>query len=147
MRNAICAIAAASALATVWAATSACQPRICDSTHTVVDTGKAVDQNTWESVTLDEPWHDYPGGRTVEFLLPEFKARRVLSVEPYVAFAEYLNDGKEDFTLGSGDITEVLQAGGGIVKVRNGTCANLHIRVVVHFAPSAGPTAVDASAD
>jgi hypothetical protein len=146
MRNLACVIFGASAVATAWATTSACQPRICDATSSVIDAGQAIDQDTWESVTLDEPWHEYPGGRTVEFRLPEFKARRVLSVEPYVAFAEYLNDGKEDFTLGSGDITEVLQAKDGIVKIRNGTCANLHIRVIVHFAPVSSPP-LDASAD
>ncbi len=147
MRNFAGAIFAALAVTTIGAVTSACQPRICDATSSLVDTGKVVDEDTWESVTLDEPWHDFPGGRTVEFLLPEFKTRRVLSVEPYVAFAQYLNDGKEDFTLGSGDITEVLQAKDGIVKIRNGTCANLHIRVVVHFASASSPPVLDASTD
>lgn len=143
MRNFICAIAAALAVSVTWYGTTACQPRVCDPSSAVVTTGKAIDSDSWESVTLDEAWHDFPGGRTIEFQLPQFKDRRVVSVEPYVAFATYLNDGVEDFTMGSGDITEILQAKDGIVKIRNGTCANLHIRVVVYFAPG---STVDASA-
>ncbi len=143
MRNPIWAILAAGTVATIWHSTSACQPRVCDPSGALIDHGSAIDANTWESVSLDAPWDDFKGGLTVQFSLPDFQTRRVVSVEPYVAFATNVNDGVEDFTLGSGDITEVLAAKDGYVRIRNGTCANLHIRVVVRFAPISD---IDASA-
>ncbi len=137
MRRALlCAIATTVSAIAAAPLGAGCQTHQCDDSFAVFESGATIDSTTWETTQIDQPWIDFPGARDYELRFSQFANRRVVSIEPYVSFAREPNRNLDDFTLASGDIAELHEVGNGTVKVRNGTCADLFLRVVVRFAPA-----------
>ena len=118
------------------------------------DEGRLLDANTWESSPIDGRWLDFPKQRAWVFDLHELGDRAPALVLPYVsAQADPLHEGGSNFTLGSGNLTEISGADKGHVTIHNGTCADYYLRLVVVAAPEpsapspTAPSAADASTD
>lgn len=116
-----------------------CYGRICEPSlqffGTKAGEGRMIDENTWESAPVDGPWLHFPGARTWVFDIPALGGRKPDVVIPYVsAVAEHTKSGQSS-TIGSGNIAELYGTSLDHVDVRNGTCAEYYLRVVVVAAP------------
>ena len=159
------AVAAVVALASTGImSSSACATHACDGSFVKEDqrdpsgnytVGKMVDDDTWESGGIDDPWLDFPAERTYEFHLPiELRGRAMLEMIPYVSVDQLPNaSAASNWALGSGNLGEFLsrqctcfRQDGGIhypdncddaFLVRNDTCGEYFLRVVVRFARDA----------
>jgi hypothetical protein len=128
---------------------TACTTHQCDGGFQLYTGGHVVDANTYETNALDEPWLNYPGEQSYLIQYPDF-GRPPLTVIPYVAIDPNANAPNEQWTVASGNLTEISIASSTQVFVHNDTCAGYYLRVVVLFPPveaiDAG-TATDGGAD
>jgi hypothetical protein len=120
-------------------AAQGCYGRICEGSTGVFGTkpgeGRMLDENTWESTPLDAPWLPFPGARTWIIDMPQLGGRRPQIVIPYVsASPEPVRNG-QSFTPGGGNIAELYNPHPDHIEVKNGTCAEYYLRVVVIAAP------------
>jgi hypothetical protein len=110
-----------------------------NSGHYVV--GKMVDEDTWESNGLDEPWFDFPGQRTYWFNTPQLLGREPLEMLAYITTVDNPNAAAvggaapDNYTLASGNVAEFLDYRGDHFQVKNDTCGHYFVRVVVRVAP------------
>jgi hypothetical protein len=118
--------------------------------------GTFVTSSLWESNDIRGDWLDFSHQKTWYFDFRNlFETRRVVSVTPYISpvvrpgEAPKSPDEKSFFTVASGNLTVVEVRAPGGLSVRNDTCADYYVRVVVEFAPAIERTADagDASAD
>jgi hypothetical protein len=133
-------------LATLWAAASAaiaiaggCQPHNCDgdikSYGTLANEGRLLNADTWESNPIDGPWLPFPHQRIWIFDLHELGDRTPDVPLAYVsANADPLHEGA-NFVETSGNLTELSDPEKGKLAVKNGTCADYYLRVVVQASP------------
>ncbi len=144
-------------LCTVWVGVSSavvaagCYNHNCDGDVVFygrgANEGRLLDANTWESSPIDGRWLDFPKQRIWNFDLHELGDRAPALVLPYVsAQADPLHEPSSNFTLGSGNLTEIEAADKGRVSIQNGTCADYYLRLVVVAAPEP-PAPASASAD
>jgi hypothetical protein len=111
--------------------------------------GRMIDENTWESSAQDGTWLPFPRARSYLFDLRQLGDRQPEIVLPYISPVERPNQQPSNFTLGGGNLSEISGAAKNRVNVRNGTCADYYLRLVVVASPrppAAGPSP-DASAD
>jgi hypothetical protein len=117
--------------------------------------GKMVDEDTWESNGLDEPWFDFPGQRTYWFNTPQLLGREPVEMLAYITTVDNPNQSvprgspPDNYTLASGNVAEFLDYRGDHFQVKNDTCGHYFVRVVVRVAPvnDAGATPLDAASD
>ena len=104
--------------------------------------GRLASPDIWESNANDGQWLDFPHERTYQIDLHELGVDRVpVLVIPYVsAQANPLAEGGNS-TIAAGNLT-VITVDRGHVSLRNDTCANYYLRVVVQASPL--PPASDA---
>jgi hypothetical protein len=121
--------------------------------------GHLIDENTWESNTIDDKWLDYPGQRVMSFHLPEsLRGREMIEMLTYVSVDEQPNlngDPEPNWAIASGNLGEFLTrrcfcfpVNGAPVdfpstcddffQVKNDTCGKYYARVVVRFAKAGG---------
>jgi hypothetical protein len=98
--------------------------------------GHLLDANTWESNAMEAPWLPFPHQRLYDIDLAMLGDRTPAIVIPYVS----ANQNPDNFTVGSGNLTEILAATHAHVSIKNDTCADYYLRVVV-VAPPAPPAA------
>lgn len=152
-------------LAALWASVTAavaivpgCYGRNCDgSAVTFGDKpgeGRMLDENTWESAPIDGKWLFYPGARIYFFNVPALGDRKPYDIRAYLSPVEDPNVFHTDrppsnFTLGGGNLAELSGVDTNRFVVRNGTCAEYWMRVVVDLQPRppAPVSTVDASDD
>jgi hypothetical protein len=144
------------ALAAFWVAvtgaiafSSACYTHNCDADVQNyggdAGDGRLLDENTWESSPIDGPWLPFPRQRFYVFDLHLLGDRRPMIPLPYVsAQRDPLHEGG-NFTLGSGNLTEISAADKGKIVIHNGTCADYYLRLVVQSEPL--PPAPEQDAD
>jgi hypothetical protein len=109
------------------------------------DEGRLLDPNTWESSPVTGRWLDFPKQRLWKFDLHELGDREPQLILPYVsAQADPLHEPNSNFTLGSGNLTEITGADKGTVAIHNGTCADYFLRLVVVAAPEPPDASIDA---
>ena len=113
--------------------------------------GRLLSADTWETGPIDGDWLPFPRRRAWVFDTTALGNDRVpYDITPYVsAQANWRNEGG-NFTHGAGNLAEISGVGGGQVVVKNGTCADYYVRVVVEAAPrppSASSSSSDAGTD
>lgn len=134
------------ALAGLWCLVSGgvfamqgCYGRICEGSVSFFGTkpgeGRMVDEDTWESSAIDEPMLHFPGARTWIFDMPQLGGRKPVTVIPYVSAVGEPTRSGQSFTPGGGNIAELYSPNIDHIEVRNGTCAEYYLRVVVVAAP------------
>jgi hypothetical protein len=134
------------ALAAFWVAvtgaiafSSACYTHNCDADvkEYGVDAGEGrmLDENTWESNAVDGPWLPFPRQRFYSFDLHQMGNRIPAIVLPYVSAQSNPKAEGGNFTLGSGNLTEISAADVSHVTIHNGTCADYYLRLVVEAEP------------
>jgi len=99
--------------------------------------GRMVDENTWESNAIDGKWLAFPRARQYVFDLHELGDRQPTIVIPYLATAEEPIRLGTNFTIGGGNLSEILGVTRSSVAIRNGTCSDYFLRLVVIAAPRA----------
>ena len=96
--------------------------------------GRLLDADTWESSAIDGDWISFSKQRIWIFQMKELGERTPFEIIPYISAEQNPNrDG--NWTLGSGNIVEQSQVGPGQIVLKNNTCADYFIRVVVHVPP------------
>lgn len=107
--------------------------------------GRLLNADTWESNPVDGAWLPFPKQRIYQFDLRELGNRPPQIIIPYLsAQSDPLHEGG-NFTIGGGNLTELSGATNGFLTVKNGTCADYFLRVVVQAAPV--PTAAVPNGD
>lgn len=102
--------------------------------------GHMVDANQWESTTIDGEWFSFSRQRTVIFELKGLEGRTPNVILPYISAEPFpVRDG--NWTLGFGNLTEQSGVGPARVVVRNNSCSDFFIRLVVTAPPQ--PTEAD----
>ena len=154
-------------LATVWAsitgallAVPGCYGRNCESSVASYGAdagqGRLIDEDTWESSPQDGAWLPFPAAQIYFFEIPALGDRRPQVILPYIspiADPNVVVAGRppSNFTLAAGNLAELSGVGPNRFAIRNGTCADYFLRVVVSLEPRpprAEPEAIaDASAD
>ena len=101
--------------------------------------GSLIDEDTWQSSPMDGKWLPFPRQQLYFFELRELGDRTPAVVVPYVSPVE---EPARSFnaTIGGGNLTELSGIAPGRVAVKNGTCADYYLRVVV-MAPPRPPDA------
>lgn len=99
-------------------------------------TGRLFDPYTWESNPIDSGWLPFPGQREWIMTLRDAKtsariAGQVLQITAYVSSNNVGSDG----TLAGGNLAEVRMVTSNVIGVRNDTCADYFVRVVVTSRP------------
>jgi hypothetical protein len=116
--------------------------------------GHLIDADTWVTGPIDGRWLDFPHQRAYFLEMKDLGNRTPYEVQAYVsAQADPSHDEGGNFTIAAGNLTEVFQPSPGKVNVKNDTCADYFLYVVVRAPPrapsGASPTtpATDAGAD
>jgi hypothetical protein len=137
-------------LAGVWtavmgglAALAGCYPHNCDGDFQHygrnAGEGRMVDANTWESTAIDADWLPFPHQRFWDFDIDALGDRTPSLVLPYVSANRNPIAIGDNFTLGSGNLTEISAVNKNHVTIHNGTCADYYLRLVV-IAPPLPPS-------
>jgi hypothetical protein len=118
--------------------------------------GRMIDENTWESSPMDGKWLHFSSGHIWFFEVPALGDRAPFRIETYISPIEEPNVARPDkapsnFTVAGGNLAELSGVGPNRFVVRNGTCAEYYVRVVVEVPPRpetvAPGTGVDAGVD
>jgi hypothetical protein len=128
-------------------ATTGCTTHECDPSSYTWSGGAAIDENTYETTQIDQPWLSYPPmvAITVNFP-PFFNGRRGAWLDVYLG-TDATPNGGADFVFGDGYTTaagyEAIYnffgaPNGNSVLISNGTCARYFMRAVAHFVPVDG---------
>jgi hypothetical protein len=147
------------ALVGLWAAVvsgaalfSGCYGHICDGDVQVygrnAGEGRLLSADLWESGPINGTWLAFPKQRAWIFDLTSLGSDRLPQViVPYVSAD---SDGSS-YTIAAGNLAEQSQVANGRVVIKNGTCADYYLRVVVEAAPrpplAAAATPADAGAE
>jgi hypothetical protein len=152
------------ALSILWAAVTGgmlaipgCYGHSCDATSGSYGTkpgeGRMIDENTWESSPIDGKWLHFSSQHIWFFEVPALGDRVPYSIETYISPVEDPNHAFSNFTMAGGNLAELSNVGPNRFIVRNGTCAEYFVRVVVQVPPKptqiapGTPGEVDASAE
>lgn len=138
-------------LAALWAAVTAavaivpgCYGRVCEGSTATFgrgpNEGRMIDEDTWESAPMDGKWLFYPGARLWVFDVPALGERKPIHIFPYISPIEEPNVFGPDkpvnnFTLAGGNLAELSGVNVNRFAVRNGSCADYFLRVVVELEP------------
>lgn len=112
--------------------------------------GRLIDENTWESTPVDGEWLYFPHQRFWDFDLRLLGEREPSVIIPYVSANPRPILTNDTFVVGAGNIVEITAATKGRVVLKNGTCADYYVRLVVQSSPrpavlDAGSAAPDAT--
>lgn len=109
--------------------------------------GHLIDTNTWASSPVDGVWLDFPRQRAWVFELEQLgRDRWPELVVPYVsAVAQPISPQGSNFTIAAGNLAEISGVGKGRVTIKNGTCADYFLRLMVVASPET-PTTSQADA-
>lgn len=98
--------------------------------------GSLVDENTWQSTPLDGQWIPYPHHRTYVFNFGgKFRGRRPSAAYVYISANDKPNDFGSNFTLAGGDTATIGLLNEDGMYLRNNTCADYYVRVLVEMEP------------
>lgn len=143
------------AMVTVWllvmvatCLASGCYGRNCQGITTsygrVPGEGRLLDADTWESSPVDGQWLDFSQQRIWFFDISALGDRTPDLIIPYVSAESAPFPEQGNFVIGAGNIAEISSATKGSVVLKNGTCADYYLRLVVKTSPRP-PNAPNAS--
>jgi hypothetical protein len=125
-------------------ALTACYGENCTGTSggygTKPGEGRMIDENTWESTPQNAKWLHFSSGHAWFFEVPALGDRIPYRIETYVTPVEEpfpTEPGKvpNNAALAAGNLAELSGIGPNRFIVRNGTCAEYFVRVVVQVPP------------
>jgi len=95
--------------------------------------GRMVDSTTWESTPLDGRWLDFPRARTWIFNLKRFVGPDGVPhvIVPYVSNSATPIASNASFRIGASGLVDISGVRNGEVVIRNGTCDDYFVRLVV----------------
>jgi hypothetical protein len=137
------------ALVALWAIVMAavsfvagCYGHNCDGDFLVYgrnpNEGHLIDADTWVSGPIDGRWIDFPRQRAYVLEMHDLGDRVPYEVQAFVsAQADPSHDPGGNFTIAAGNLTEVFSPVPGKVNVKNDTCADYFLYVVVRAPPRA----------
>lgn len=108
--------------------------------------GRMLDSNTWESNPIEGSWLAYPGQRTWVFDIPQLDGRTPTILDAYISGVQTPAT-TGHFTEGSGNLVLFLQTRANHIEVRNESCSDYFLRLVIRTEPSNDAGAPDAAAD
>jgi hypothetical protein len=123
-----------------------CYGRNCEGDFQIfgIDGGQGhmVDTNTWESNAYDEAWLPFPRQRGYGFDITALGGRRPINVTPWLSANELQNQSGANAVIGAGNIAETLNWRNNGIDIRNDTCSDYYLRLVVEVPdmPPAAPT-------
>jgi hypothetical protein len=101
--------------------------------------GQMLDENKWQSGPQDGTWLWFPRQRYYIFNIPELGGRTPSIVIPYISASPQPAKTKDgNMTIGSGNVAELFQVAPNRVDVKNDTCSDYYLRLVVE-APAFSP--------
>ncbi len=108
--------------------------------------GQLLGADTWESSAIDGDWIPFTRQRVWIFEMRGLGDRLPGEIQPYIsADKNPVRDG--NWTIGAGNLAEQSGAGPGRIVIKNNTCADYYIRLVVVASPRPPTSSVpDASA-
>jgi hypothetical protein len=144
-------------LGSLWAAVvgslvlaAGCYPHNCDGDLVHYgrgpNEGHLVDANTWESTAVEAEWLPFPHGRIYDVDLAALGDRIPSLVIPYISANQNPIAIGDNFTIGSGNLTQISGTTNAHVAVANGTCGDYYLRLVVIAPPLPPVSTVDAGA-
>ena len=108
--------------------------------------GRLVAADTWESNPIDGDWIPFTKQRVWYFEMRDLGDRTPALILPYISAEQNPVRDNGNWTLGSGNLAEQSGAGPGRIAIKNNTCADYYIRLVVEASPRPPAAAVpDAS--
>jgi len=136
----------AAAFAALWAVVaigifsgSGCYGRNCEgdvATYgALAGEGRMIDETTWESSPPDGTWLPFPRQRFYRFELGALGGRTPVKVLPYVSSDPQPNRTGRDQTVASGNLTLIYNLGPNRVDVKNDSCSDYFLRLVVDVPP------------
>ncbi len=110
----------------------------CDDqeSRTQPGSGRLVDADTWESGPIDGEWLRYDHRMLIAFDTSLLGPRLPDSVLVYISADKRPLQGGS-FTIAGGNVADISIGGPGAVYVKNNSCAEYYIRLVVHAPPQA----------
>lgn len=129
---------------------ASCYGRNCDGDTVVYGRvpgeGQLTDPDTWQSTPIDGDWVPFTKQRIVFFEMRDLGDRLPETVTPTIS-AERNPNRDGNWTIGAGNLAEQSGAGPGRIAIKNNTCADYYIRLVVTASPRPPATApADAAA-
>lgn len=129
-------------LAALWAsvtlglaALAGCYGNICDPSFVrygrASGEGRLLDEDTWESNAVEGQWLPFPRQRAYEMDLSALGDRTPQLILPYIS----AEPNGASHTIGAGNLAELSGVGLGRATVKNGTCADYYLRLVVVAPP------------
>ncbi len=97
--------------------------------------GHLVDENTWESTALDDNWLAYLHERTWHVYYPQLGGRQPDQITAYISANENPAKTNDSLTAGGGNVAKFFRVRPDVATVRNDTCADFFVRLVVHVPP------------
>jgi hypothetical protein len=126
-----------------------CYGRNCEgaieSFGTDAGQGRMLDEDTWESSPQDGTWLWFPRQRYYIFDLRALAGRTPQLIVPYLSANPEPKSGG-NFTIGGGNLALLSNALPNRVDVKNDSCSDYYLRLVVVAAPFPPSTEVDAAA-
>lgn len=95
-----------------------------------------VDANTWESTPLDADWIPFTRQRVVFVQMNGLAGRTPSVILPYVSADKNPIRTGSNWVIAPGNLAEQSGAGPGSITVRNNTCADYFLRLVVTAPPN-----------
>ena len=107
----------------------------------LLEVGRMIDDDTYETNALDEPWIPYPPNVTLNVTFPSGlgSSRVPVSIDSYIGISSTPNDssdGAVNFTTAAGGVVEYDSLNSTGFQAINTTCSMYWARFVVHFAPA-----------
>jgi hypothetical protein len=144
-------------VAAAFGTTPACLTKDCEGVEyqawgDAPGQGIFLDDNTWITTNVDDPWLDFPPGRIWGLDPPGWKdqGREPTEMQAWVSAGPNPNDGGDNWSQASGNLAEFWGAAPGHINVSNATCAHWYLRVLLRAAPrdaSSSDAPADAPAD
>jgi hypothetical protein len=118
---------------------ASCYGHTCDGDSQVYGRvpgeGQLVDPNTWQSTPVDGDWIPFTKQRIWFFEMRELGDRLPILITPYISAERNPVHDNGNWTIGSGNLAEQSGAGLGRIAIKNNTCADYYIRLVVTAEP------------
>jgi len=116
-----------------------CYGRNCEGSVEVfgADAGQGImlDEDTWASSKLDERWLAFPSQRYYIFDIRALGGRTPEVVIPYLSGSPEPTKNGGNFTIGAGNLAELFSVSPNRVDVKNDTCSDYYLRLVVQMPP------------
>ncbi len=107
--------------------------------------GRMLDDATWESSPQVGKWLSFPRQRVWHFDIRALGGRTPQVILPYVSASEDPYSRGQSATIGGGNLAEIYNVRENFVSVRNGTCSDYYLRLVINVADRPPETESDAA--